>query len=209
MTRIGICPLWFVIIIFASFLLVGAQNAMAVSFDYYSDIENPPVRQHAPLPHHIKKELNGKFGKVHLWFPVELAKKGLDSLQASITVETLVNEPIKFMVEKYELTSEFGPIELYPQFFNRQIKKGEMTASEARMKLWQTVHNSRPVRDGGASLLLFGVKDYKKPFKNLTLKFRVKIMYQGQEEIIEDSIPLYRGRYTFGFFEYLKGQFYE
>jgi hypothetical protein len=53
------------------------------------------------------------------------------------------------------------------------------------------------------------VENYRKPFERLTLNFRVKIMYQGQEEVIEDSIPLHRGRYTFGFFEYLKGQFYE
>jgi len=207
MKRIRAWQLGATIIIFVGIFLVGVQNAMAVSFDYYSHMENPPVTRHSPPLNHIKKDLKGKLGEVHLRFPVELAKKGLNTLQSSVSVKTLIDSPVEFIVEQYQLVSENGNVTLYPRYFDKDIKEKKMTVKDALTKLSGSTYTSKP-KYGGPNFT-FQAKGYDAHFKQLTLNIRVKIMYQGQEEIIEDSIPLYRGRYTFGFFEYLKGQFYE
>ncbi len=201
-------------LIFVSVFLIGAQNAMAVSFDYYSHVENPPISRHKPSLDYIKKELKGRFGEVYLGLPVGLAKKDLNTLQSSISVKGIKSQPVEFIIEKYELISENGMISLYPRNFDREIKQGKITAAQALAKLHESVYETNytgKYKNEGPNFtnFTFSVKNYKEPFKQLTLNIRVKIMYQGQEEIIEDSIPLYRGRFTFTMFEYMKDRFYE
>lgn len=193
--------------------LVGTQNAMAVSFDYYSYVENPPVSNHAPLPEHITMFFKGKFGEVHLRMPVELAKESLNTLQSSLSVKGIESKAVEFIIEKYELVSEHRIVPLYPQNFDREIKGGISTA-QVLTKLHESIYETNytgKYKNKGPNFTRFEflVNDYQQPFERLTLNFRVKIMHQGQEEIVENSIRLYRGRYTFGFFEYLKKQFYE